>query len=522
MENINMEVDSDFDPPPAIELRDVSKTFGNVQANKNISMKIEKGSIHGIVGENGAGKSTLMNILYGLHAADTGDILVNGQKTNIRSSADSIALGIGMVHQHFMLIPNFTVLENVMVGNEGGFLLGGGEEEAVRTLRHLGTEYGMDVDPYALIEDLPVGIRQRVEIIKAIKSGAEILILDEPTGVLTPQEAEGLFTILRVLRDRGVSVLLITHKLAEIMTITDAVSVIRDGEIVGHRKTSDTTTEELAELMVGREVSLHVERGASEAGETRLSVSNLGHSSLSGIKQLTGITFDLHAGEILGVAGVAGNGQTELLEILSGMRVPDEGKFSVLGTEVTPNKHSNPKLMRKLGIGHIPEDRHLHGLVLDFEAQENFVFGFHDAGQFYSGSFLNQKFITDHSSDLMGKFDVRPTNPKTKAKNFSGGNQQKIVIAREINEVPKLLIIGQPTRGVDIGAIEFIHKQIIDLRDQGCAILLVSVELEEILGLSDRIMVMNAGEQMGILDRDEADERTLGLMMAGITGSNAA
>ena len=511
-----------FDLPPAIELRNVSKTFGNVEANKNISMKIEKGSIHGIVGENGAGKSTLMNILYGLHSADTGDILVDGQKVNIRSSADSIALGIGMVHQHFMLVPNFTVLENVMLGHEGSFFLDNGEENASRTLKHLSLEYGMNVEPDAVIEDLPVGIRQRVEIIKAIKSGAEILILDEPTGVLTPQEAEGLFTILRVLKDRGVSVLLITHKLAEIMAITDAVSVIRDGAIVGHRQTSETTTEELAELMVGREVSLHVERGTAEVGEVRLSVSNLGHSNPSGLKQLSGITFDLHAGEILGIAGVAGNGQTELLEILSGMKLPDEGKFTVLGTEVTAYTHSNPKSMRKLGIGHIPEDRQRHGLVLDFEAQENFVFGFHDSGKFYNGSLLNQEIITDHSSDLMDKFDIRPKSPKSKAKNFSGGNQQKIIIAREINEVPNLLIIGQPTRGVDIGAIEFIHKQIIDLRDRGCAILLVSVELDEILGLSDRIMVMNGGEQMGILDRAETDERSLGLMMAGITGGNVA
>lgn len=509
-------------PPLAIELRDVSKSFGEVQANRNISLQIERGHIHGIVGENGAGKSTLMNILYGLHTADSGDILINGETARVKSSADAISLGIGMVHQHFMLVSNFSVLENVMLGSEGGALLSEGREETLRTLTQLSDEYQMHVDPHALIEDLPVGTRQRVEIIKAIKAGANILILDEPTGVLTPQEADSLFDILQVLKERGVTVLLITHKLAEIMAITDAVSIIRDGQIVGHRKTADTSTGELAELMVGREVLLQVDRGHASPGEVRLSAKSLGCVSSNHTPALADMTFDVRAGEILGIAGVAGNGQSELLEILSGMRKPDEGSLEILGQTLDMNAWRSPDEMRDFGVGHIPEDRHHHGLVLEFEARENMIFGFHRSALAGDGFFLDPKAIDQHCAERMAAFDVRPPNPSLNARNFSGGNQQKIVIAREMNANPQVLIVGQPTRGVDIGAIEFIHKQLIELRDQGCAILLVSVELDEILGLSDRIMVMNNGQQVGIINRDEADERTLGLMMAGIHESEAA
>ena len=468
-------------PSLAIELKNVSKTFGTVQANKDISLEVRKGSIHGIVGENGAGKSTLMNILYGLHVADSGEIRINGERAQIRSSADSIRMGIGMVHQHFMLVPNFTVLENVMLGSEGGSFLPDSEQATLETLKQLSDNYGMDVDPYAVIEDLPVGIRQRVEIIKAIKGGADILILDEPTGVLTPQEAESLFSILRVLKERGVTILLITHKLAEIMSITDAVSIIRDGTVVGNRDTKDTNTGELAELMVGREVLLQVDRGVAKPGEVRLTVDGVGCHSEIGTKKLSGISFELRAGEILGVAGVAGNGQTELLEVLSGMLVPDEGSFEILGEKISAKKSKDPEAMRAIGVGHIPEDRHHHGLVLDFQAQENMIFGFHNSDLGGKGYLLDNKVIRTHCETLMSEFDVRPPNPDLLASNFSGGNQQKIVIAREMNQQPQVLIVGQPTRGVDIGAIEFIHKQLINLRDAGCAILLVSVELDEIL-----------------------------------------
>lgn len=509
-------------PPLAIELREVSKSFGAVTANNKISLKVQRGQIHGIVGENGAGKSTLMNILYGLHTADSGETLINGANVNIKSSADAISLGIGMVHQHFMLVPNFSVLENVMLGSEGGSLLNEGRQETLQTLSKLSDEYQMHVDPYELVEDLPVGTRQRVEIIKAIKAGANILILDEPTGVLTPQEAESLFDILRVLKQRGVTVLLITHKLAEIMTVTDSVSIIRDGKIVGHRKTTETSSGELAELMVGREVLLQVDRGAAQPKEIRLAATNLSCVSSNGNTALRDISFELRSGEILGVAGVAGNGQSELLEVLAGMRRSGTGKLEILGDTLEGKNWHTPAQMRTLGLGHIPEDRHHHGLVLNFEASENMIFGFHRSPLAGDGLFLNHSAITQHSTDQMDAFDVRPRNPSLHAKNFSGGNQQKIVIAREMNAKPQVLIVGQPTRGVDIGAIEFIHKQLIMLRDQDCAILLVSVELDEILGLSDRIMVMNNGSKVGIIDRKDADERTLGLMMAGIYGDQAA
>ena len=501
----------------AIELINVCKAFGAVQANKDICLKIEKGTIHGIVGENGAGKSTLMNILYGLHTADSGQIRIDDRVVDIRSSADAIDNGIGMVHQHFMLVPNFTVLENVMLGSEGGNLLQEGEQKVLETLQNLAEEYDIRVEPNALIEDLPVGIRQKVEIVKAIKGGANILILDEPTGVLTPQEADSLFAILRVLKERGVTVLLITHKLEEIMAITDNVSIIRAGQTVGHRKTTETSTGELAELMVGRKVLLRVDRTEANPGEVRLSSKGIGCISSTGIEVLKNISFELKAGEILGIAGVAGNGQTELLEVLSGMRLADSGELQILGEQISSGNVKTPDKMRQMGVGHIPEDRHHHGLVLNFEARENIIFGFHNEDSAGSGKFLQKNIITSLCNKLMEKFDVRPSNPVLHAKNFSGGNQQKLVIAREMNAEPSVLIVGQPTRGVDIGAIEFIHKQLIAMRDAGCAILLVSVELEEIMGLSDRIMVMNNGEQVGIIDREEADERTLGLMMAGIS-----
>ncbi|MEL7256477.1 MAG: ABC transporter ATP-binding protein [Pseudomonadota bacterium] len=493
----------------------MSKSFGLIHANKNINLQIQPGAIHGIIGENGAGKSTLMNIVYGMHERDEGEIFVAGVPVDIRSSADAISHGIGMVHQHFMLVPTFTVLENVMLGLEGGPLLREGRDAARARIEDLSKRYNLAVEPDARVSDLNVGQRQRVEIIKALKGGANILILDEPTGVLTPQEAAQLFEILKVLRDRGVSVLLITHKLSEVMEITDEVDIMRQGEIVGHRKTAETSPSELAELMVGRKVLLEVARVETSPGPVQLSVRNLGYTNNQGVVELEDISFDVHAGEILGVAGVSGNGQTQMMEVLAGMRHLTSGAFSVLGTDVTPSSVTTPRIIRDLGVAHIPEDRHKHGLILQFEARENMILGQQDNDLAGSGALLDRRKIDNNCHEKMREFDVRPASPGHKARNFSGGNQQKIVIAREFSTKPAVLLVGQPTRGVDVGAIEAIHTQLQALKAQGCAILLVSVELDEIMSLSDRIMVLCDGKNMGIVPRSKADRQTLGLMMAG-------
>jgi simple sugar transport system ATP-binding protein len=497
---------------PAIELVGIDKKFGTVHANKDINLTVAKGTIHGIIGENGAGKSTLMSIIYGFYHADSGEIRVNGNPVTIRDSQAAIATGIGMVHQHFMLVENFTVLENVMLGVEGGALLARGVASARTELKRLETDYGLEVDPDAIIEELPVGLQQRVEILKAMYRGAEILILDEPTGVLTPAEADHLFRILRVLRDQGKTVILITHKLREIMAITDTVSVMRRGEMVATRKTSETTVEELAELMVGRRVLLRVEKGPANPGEFVLSVRNLTVKDGRGVVMVDNVSFDVRAGEIVGIAGVAGNGQSELLEALAGIRKPASGEILLNGKTIDK---VDPARLRSLGLAHIPEDRHHMGLVLKFEEYENSVLGYHHDPAYSKGPFLDLEAMRKDAADKIEKYDIRPPNARLRTANFSGGNQQKIVVAREIERDPKMLLIGQPTRGVDIGAIEFIHRRIIEMRDAGKAILLVSVELDEIRALSDRILVMFAGHVVGEKTA-EAGEQTLGLMMAGI------
>ena len=497
---------------PAIELVGIDKKFGAVHANKNINLTVAKGSIHGIIGENGAGKSTLMSILYGFYQADSGEIRINGQAVNIRDSQAAISAGIGMVHQHFMLVENFTVLENIILGAEGGMLLGKGVASARAELKRLEQDYGLEVDPDAVIEELAVGLQQRVEILKAMYRGAEILILDEPTGVLTPSEADHLFKILGVLRDQGKTVILITHKLREIMAITDTVSVMRRGEMVATRKTSETSVEELAELMVGRRVLLRVEKGEAKPGDVVLSVRNLTVKDGRGVTMVDNVSFDVRAGEIVGIAGVAGNGQSELLEALSGIRQPASGEILVDGQ---PIGKASPARLRELGLAHIPEDRHHMGLVLKFEEYENAVLGYHRDPKYGKGMLLDLDAMRRDAVEKIEKYDIRPPNPRLKTANFSGGNQQKIVVAREIERDPRILLIGQPTRGVDIGAIEFIHRRIIDMRDQGKALLLVSVELDEIRALSDRILVMFAGHIVGEKTPD-AGEQTLGLMMAGI------
>ena len=497
---------------PAIELTGIDKKFGVVHANKNIHLTVAKGSIHGIIGENGAGKSTLMSILYGFYQADTGTISIDGKPVTIRDSQAAIAAGIGMVHQHFMLVENFSVIENLMLGAEGGMLLAKGTAAARAEMKRLASDYGLEVDPDAVVEELPVGLQQRVEILKAMFRGADILILDEPTGVLTPSEADHLFKILGVLRDQGKTVILITHKLREILAITDTVSVMRRGEIVATRKTSETTAEELAELMVGRSVLLQVEKGSAQPGEVYLSVRNLTVKDGRGVTMVDNVSFDVHAGEIVGIAGVAGNGQSELLEAIAGIRKPTAGEIFICGEPVAG---IDPAGLRTMGVAHIPEDRHHMGLVLGFEESENSILGYHRDPRYGQGLFLDPEAIRTDASQKIEKYDIRPADCRLKTANFSGGNQQKIVVAREIERDPRLLIIGQPTRGVDIGAIEFIHRRIVETRDQGKAVLLVSVELDEIRSLADRIMVMFAGRVVGEKSPD-AGEQTLGLMMAGI------
>ncbi len=505
----------------AIELKGISKSFGPVRANRDIDLAVKAGTIHGIIGENGAGKSTLMSILYGFYQADSGDILIDGKPTVIKSPDDAIRQGIGMVHQHFMLVQNFTVLENVILGAEGEALLKSSIAKARSELIRLEKEYGLEVNPNAIIEDLPVGIQQRVEILKALYRGAEILILDEPTGVLTPAEADHLFRILAQLKAQGKTIILITHKLREIMAITDTVSVMRQGQMVATRKTSETTVEELAELMVGRRVLLRVEKGASNASDVKLSVRNLTVVDGRGVTVVKDVSFDVRAGEIVGIAGVAGNGQSELMETLSGIRKAASGTVLLDGKPIDVTGGADPGELRDRGLAHVPEDRHYVGLVLAFEEYENALLGYHDRPEYLKGPFLDIEAIRKDAREKIAKYDIRPPNDRLKTANFSGGNQQKIVLAREIEKDPGVLIVGQPTRGVDVGAIEFIHRRLVDMRDQGKAVLLVSVELDEIRSLADRILVMFDGRIVG--ERDgSADEGEIGLLMAGVEKKEAA
>ncbi len=499
---------------PAIELIGIDKRFGQVHANKDVNVTIGQGSIHGIIGENGAGKSTLMSILFGFYAADKGEIRIKGQPVRIRSSSDAISHGIGMVHQHFMLVDPFTVLENVVLGVEGGAMIGPALSKARTELTRLAHDYELDVDPDALVGELPVGLQQRVEILKALFKGADVLILDEPTGVLTPDEADHLFRILDQLRKEGKTVILITHKLREIMAITDRVTVMRRGEVVANFETKNTNVGELAEAMVGRSVLLRVDKKPATPGEVVLDVRNLTWKDKKGIARVDNVSFQVRKGEIVGIAGVSGNGQSELLDCIAGITRPTSGEIIFEGKNI--GILGDPAHVRAEGLAHIPEDRQHRGLITSFDASESSILGWHRQEQLGHGFRLDRGKVVARALSEMEEFDVRPPDPLLRSGKFSGGNQQKLIIAREIKSNPDLLIVGQPTRGVDIGAIEFIHKRIIALRDEGKAILLVSVELDEIRSLSDRIIVMFAGKVMGELG-EKADERECGLLMAGVT-----
>lgn len=502
---------------PVLELKGITKRFPGVLANDHIDLTLKKGEIHALLGENGAGKSTLMNILYGLYSQDEGEFFINGKQIEINSSREAIQAGIGMVHQHFMLVPVFSVIDNVMLGDEEEINLGITKKldrnKVAQRIREISEEYNLDVDPYAMVEDLPVGVQQRVEIIKLLYREADILILDEPTAVLTPQEVDDLFNIMRNLIDNGKSIIFITHKLREILEFADRVTVIRRGKVVGTTTPAEADENSLAAMMVGREVSLNIEKEPAKPKDTVLSVQNL--TVIDDRKQVAvnNISFEVKAGEVLGVAGVQGNGQTELVEALTGLRASLSGEITLLGNDITK---ATPRQITELGTGHIPEDRQADGLVLDFPIKDNMVLNTYYKSPFSKGLNLQEEKIIENSEKLIKDYDVRTPSAYTSAGALSGGNQQKVIVAREFSRDLNMLIASQPTRGLDVGSIEYIHKQIIKKRDNGIAVLLVSTELDEVLELSDRIAVMYRGEIIDILDADKVTKNQVGLLMAGV------
>lgn len=497
-----------------LELKNITKTFGNVVANNDVSIKIGKGTIHAIVGENGAGKSTVMRIAYGFYTADGGEILVNDNHVNIKSPEDAIKLGIGMVHQHFMLVDTMTVAENIVLGAETGGAFSLDLDKANRDILALSNELRLGVNPRSYIEDLSVGAQQRVELLKALYRNAQLLILDEPTAVLTPQEVEDFFGILRLMKEQGKTVVIITHKLEEVLAISDFVTVMRDGKVVGEVKTSETSAKDLARMIVGRDVLLRVEKTDASPKENVLNVQNLVVKNAHG-EALNGVSFEVKAGEIVGIAGIEGNGQTELIEAIAGLTPSANlnGRIELFGNDIT---RTNARKRKELGIAHIPEDRHKRGLLLDFDLAENSMLGVHYRPPVSSGiGILNQTSINRRAGEIIENFDVRPPNVELLARALSGGNQQKLVIGREFELNPKLLLVSQPTRGVDIGAIEFIHRKLIALRDAGSAVLLVSAELEEVTALADRLLVIHKGKFVGEVNPKETSNEEIGLMMTG-------
>jgi ABC-type uncharacterized transport system ATPase subunit len=499
---------------PVLELRGITKRFPGVLANDHIDLSLEKGEIHALLGENGAGKTTLMNILYGLYQPDEGEIFVNGKKIEVHSPTDAIQAGIGMVHQHFMLIPVFTVTENVMLGDEmvkaAGVL---DRTAAADRVKQISESYQLAVEPGAFVSELPVGVQQRVEIIKLLYREADILILDEPTAVLTPQEADELFKIMRSLTDQGKSIIFITHKLREVLHAADRITVIRLGKVVGVTTPKKATESDLASMMVGRDVLLRVDKKDAKPGKSVLEVTDLMVTDDRKHLTVDGVSLDVHAGEVVGVAGVQGNGQTEFVEALTGLRQPLSGKIHMLGKDIT---QASPREITELGVAHIPEDRQRDGLVLSFPVADNLVLNSYYHEPFTKGVIMQEKTINSTAKELIRDFDVRTPSASTSVGSLSGGNQQKVIVARELSRPVKLVIASQPTRGLDVGSIEYIHKQLVARRDQGAAVLLVSSELDEIMQLSDRIAVMFRGKIVDILDAKQVSKSEVGLLMAGV------
>jgi general nucleoside transport system ATP-binding protein len=497
----------------AVELIDIHKSFSRVKANDGVSLAVEAGEIHALVGENGAGKSTLMKILYGLYAPDRGEIRVDGRPTRFRSPADALAHGLGMVHQHFMLVRPMTVAENVLLGREGTGPLGRLDQgRAARELRELSGRYGLQVDPDARVEDLPVGVQQRVEILRVLTHGANILIFDEPTAVLTPQEVTEFFRVLLRLKEQGKTTLLITHKLNEVLAVSDRVTVMRAGRVVGTRFTRETSAAELAALIVGREAQDRGARRPPRVGRPVLEVRGLHVRDSRRLQAVRGVSFTVHAGEVLGIAGVEGNGQTELIEAVCGLRAPESGSVCIGGRDVT---HSPVRRRFQAGLAHVPEDRHRHGLVLEMTVSENYLLGRQWDREVCPDGLLNRAAIARRARELTASFDVRPPQPELLARDLSGGNQQKVVLARELTRDAKLIVAAQPTRGVDIGATEFIHGRLLQARDAGRAVLLVSADVQEVMAVADRIVVLYRGRLVGEVPAAEATEWDLGLLMLG-------
>ncbi len=514
----------------AVEMINIHKTFpGGVYANQGVTLKVKRGEVHGLLGENGAGKTTLMNILYGLLNRDKGEIIINGEHVEFESPTDAISKGIGMVHQHFKLIPPLTVVENVVLGSEPifGRTFGRGIigkimralmpidiKMAVEKIIQIAEENGLHIDPYAKVQDLSVGLQQRIEIIKTLYRKADILILDEPTSVLTPQEVDELFETLKEFRKAGKTIILITHKLRETMALCDRITVLRDGKLIGTVERDNTSPEDLAQMMVGRPVVFMVDKGISSPGDVVLKVQDLHVKDYRGLESVKGISFEVKAGEIFGVAGVEGNGQTELVEAITGLRKPTDGVIIIDEVDVTSK---SPRFVREVGMSHIPEDRQKMGLILAFTIKENLILGRHYRPPFANGPknmLLNLDRINEISDDLVSKFSIKTSSSDAFAETLSGGNQQKVVVARELAVAPKLIVAAQPTRGLDVGATEFIRNTLIKMRNAGSAILLVSAELDEVRNLSDRIGVIYDGKIVAIRGPDATPEE-LGLLMAG-------
>jgi simple sugar transport system ATP-binding protein len=497
----------------ALEARNIFKWFPGGFANDMVDFDLRKGEIHVLLGENGAGKSTLMNIIYGIYEPDGGEIFVDGKEVKINDPRVAIKNKIGMVHQHFMLIPVFTVLENIVLGKEdtrGIFL---NMEKARKKVVALSKKYGLEIDPDALAGDLPVGVQQRVEILKALYRKANILVLDEPTAVLTPQEADKLFKVMRDLRDNGVSIIFITHKLKEVMSVADRITVMRGGKVEGTADPHNVFESELAKMMVGRQVLLKVKKGPAKMGNVELKVRDLSMRNDAGVKVIDDFSLDIRSGEILGLAGVQGNGQSEFVEGLAGMRSIEEGSIRFKEVDIT---NANPRDLVKLGVAYIPEDRQRDGLVLPFHVADNLVLNSYYKEPFSLGAKLNQRAIEANADYLVDKFEIQTADIHSNVQHLSGGNQQKVIVAREFSRPIKMLIAAQPTRGLDVGSIEYVHRYLIERRDQGCAVLLVSTELDEILSLSDRIAVMYSGQLVADLSPEETSKEQLGLLMAGV------